>query len=48
MTARWLKGPEPDLAGYRIWRAESREALDDVRRLEPLAVVPVVPDAVQE
>ena len=48
VTARWLKGPEPDLAGYRIWRAESREALDDVRRLEPLAVVPVVPDAVQE
>ena len=40
VTARWTSGAEPDLAEYRIWRAETREALDDVRRLEPLAVVP--------
>jgi hypothetical protein len=48
VTVRWLKGSEPDLAEYRIWRGEAREALDDVRRSEPLAVVPVGADAVLE
>jgi hypothetical protein len=46
VTAQWLKGREPDLAEYRVWRAESREALDDVRRLAPLAVVPLTSEAV--
>ncbi|MFI0446903.1 hypothetical protein [Actinomadura sp. 6N118] len=39
VTARWLRGPEPDLAEYRIWRAGSPEPLADVRRAEPLTVV---------
>ena len=40
ITTQWSAGTEPDLAEYRIWRADSREALDDVRRLEPTATVP--------
>ena len=40
ITTQWSAGTEPDLAEYRIWRADTREALDDVRRLEPTATVP--------
>jgi len=40
VTVEWARGSEPDLAEYRIWRGESREAVADVRRAVPLAVVP--------
>ncbi len=35
----WPVGAEPDLAGYRIWRAATRQVLDDVRRLLPHAEI---------
>ena len=36
----WRRGGEPDLAGYRVWRAaDDPDALASVHRLEPLAEV---------
>lgn len=37
VTIQWRPNPEPDLEAYRIWRAESPEALRNPLRLAPLA-----------
>jgi hypothetical protein len=39
----WQRGPEPDLAGYRVWRGERAEDLVDIRRRAPVAEI-AVPD----
>jgi hypothetical protein len=38
----WQVGGEPDLSGYRIWRAGTRAALADVRRRPTHAELPAV------
>ena len=45
ITAEWLTGTEPDLAAYRVWRADTEQALADVRRLAPLATCRSPPGA---
>jgi hypothetical protein len=35
----WRRGNDPDLAGYRVWRATRVTALADVRRREPYATI---------
>jgi hypothetical protein len=47
ITAEWLTGTEPDLAEYRVWRAETPEGLADVRRLAPQAALSVAPGSRQ-
>ena len=47
ITAEWLTGTEPDLAAYRVWRADTEQALADVRRLAPLATLSVAPGSRQ-
>ncbi|HVD27597.1 MAG TPA: hypothetical protein VNC79_03740, partial [Mycobacteriales bacterium] len=44
----WQAGREPDLAGYRVWRAERADALADVRRRRPHAELAPTPDAALE
>jgi hypothetical protein len=42
VTLTWRRGSDPDLAGYRVWRATRAGALADVRRREPYAeIVPL-------
>lgn len=41
----WRAASEPDVAEYRVWRADTPAALDDVRRLPPTAVVAAAPGA---
>ena len=44
----WRPNREPDLAGYRIWRARSAAELDDVRRRPPHAELAPTAGAVSE
>ncbi|WP_426513546.1 hypothetical protein ACPPVO_24840 [Dactylosporangium sp. McL0621] len=39
VSLAWRSGTEPDLAGYRIWRAADVAELTDVRRLPPYVEV---------
>lgn len=44
----WQANREPDLAAYHLWQAEAAEALADVRRREPIAVIVPTPGAIVE
>ncbi len=48
MFLTWRANREADLVEYRLWRAESAEALADVRRLTPSAVVTPTVGATEE
>lgn len=39
VTLNWRANAETDLAAYHLWRAETSQALTDVRRLAPTAVI---------